>query len=215
VSDHDLVQRSVELEHRLAGTTGPDLLNSSPIDLRQRIVLAAAKVAIEHGQSARRLLLVEVAPNSGVVLVRAQYEALVRSVWLLFCATDAEMARLTATLDASSEQTAKNMAGLLDMLAEVQKRAPAALSQQLVAFRDAQWKSLNSFVHAGIHPLSRTTGGFPKELAFNIAKVSNALTHMAYRVCASLGGEERLVATSGVYLEFRDCFPLMDTTVAS
>lgn len=81
-----------------------------------------------------------------------------------------------------SEQGAKNMAGPLDMLIEIQRRAPDALHLQLVAFRDAQWKSLNSFVHAGIHPLSRATSGFPKVLAIQIAKTTNALAHIAYRL---------------------------------
>ncbi len=202
-----LFRRSLELDCRLADTTGQDLLGSSPIDPRQRIVLAASKVSIEHGQSARLLLLGECAPNSGAALVRAQYEALIRSVWLQFCASDDEILRLAAPLNVVSEQGAKNIAGPLDMLIEIQKRAPDALHLQLSAFRDAQWKSLNSFVHAGIHPLSRVTGGFPVELAIQIAKTSNALAHLAYRVCASIAGNERLAAVTHAHREFDDCFP--------
>lgn len=204
---HRLLHRSTELGRALAEAAGEELLCTSPIEPRQRVVLAAAKVSIEHGQSARLLLLAECAPNSGVALLRSQYEALVRSVWLLFCASDTEVARLAAPLSHSAEQDAKNMAGPLDMLLEIQARAPDALKQQLSAFRDAQWKTLNSFVHAGIHPLSHATGGFPEALAIEIARSSNALAHLAYRVCASLAGNDRLESTTQVYLEFLDCLP--------
>lgn len=204
-----LFRRSVELDCTLASTTGPDLFDSFPIDSRQRVVLAAARVSIEHGKSARLLLLDERAPNSGAALVRAQYEALIRSVWLLFCASSDDIQRLIVPLNPASAHDARNMAGAFEMLVDTQKRAPDALHSQLAAFRDAQWKPLNSFIHTGIHPLSRTTGGFPEELAVQLAKSTNALSHIAYRVCASITGNERLAAVTRAYEDFDDCLPAL------
>jgi hypothetical protein len=148
-----------------------------------------------------------IAPQSGAALLRLQFEAPLRSAWLLFCATDAHVERLTSELSLDSEQAAKNLPGPSDMLAGVVRSAPVGLSDPLVQFDGSSWRALNSYVHAGSHPLKRATRGFPVELAEGLVRLSNGLTHVAYRLQASLLGQGTLDQVTKAWVDFRDVLP--------
>ena len=68
----------------------------------------ACSLSLEHWHSARALLRAGLLP-SALVVHRAQFEALTRSIWLTYAATDEQITKLTADLSPESEQAAKNM----------------------------------------------------------------------------------------------------------
>lgn len=73
------------------------------------------------------------------------------------------------------------------------------------------WDAMNFFVHAGLHPLARTSEGFPRELAANVVRQSNAVQHMAARLLARLSDDSSGLATSGVdavWMQHEDCLPV-------
>jgi len=44
--------------------------------------------------------------------------------------------------------------------------------------REHHWTAMNSFVHGGLHPISRIFDGFPVKLATDLLKSSNGMLHM-------------------------------------
>lgn len=125
------------------------------------------------------------------------------------CAQFNEALLCLMPLDPEAELGAKNSSGLSDMLAAVEKSAPAALATALVEFNHHSRHALNSFVHTGIHPLARTRAGFPPELAEAVVRLSASVSHFAYRLLAALSGsQERTARVTRAYMGFTDCLPM-------
>lgn len=91
-----------------------------------------------------------------------------RSVWLALRSTQNELEKLSAALDVGSEQTAKNVPTVNTMLDHIRAKAPLAAHKALVDFSQHNWQALNSYAHAGIHPLRRHADGYPTELLTNV-----------------------------------------------
>lgn len=182
---------------------------------RHRVAASAASIAIEHALALRASALVG-AMNSVAGLLRLQYEAVLRAAWLLYAANAGQLEKLTGHLDLEAEQSAKNLPGYLDMLSAVERLAPAGLSAPLVEFNRYSRHALNSFVHTGIHPLSRTQSGFPTPLAEKVLKFSAGLMHLSYRILAALSGsQQRMTRVTQAYIAFQDCLPLASAIEAS
>jgi len=203
-----LLQRSAEFELALLAEFPELELRLADSGPKLELVATAAMVSLEHGSVLRKAFEIG-APNTGAALLRLQYEALLKAAWLLFAATPDQVDKLAQPLESEAEQAAKRLPGYLDMLAAVQKTGPAGLTQPLTEFNQHSRHALNSFVHTGIHPLSRTMEGFPLPLAEKILKFANALSHLAYRVLAVLTGEQqRMNQVTKLYLAFVDCLPM-------
>lgn len=202
-----LLQRSTEFEAALLTEFPEGGLMQAPQEPRHEVAAAAALIAIEHAGALRAAAQVG-AMNSAAALLRLQYEAVLRAAWLLFAAGPGQVDRLASALDLETEQKAKNVPGYLDMLAAVEKAAPAGLAAPLVEFSRYSRHALNSFVHAGIHPLTRARNGFPPELVETVLRFSAGLLHFAYRLLAALtGSQERMNRVTHAYSAFADCLP--------
>ncbi len=177
-------------------------------------VQAAAELSFEHAHALRVLFEAGV-PNSAAAMLRLQYEALLRSAWLLYGATDNRLAKATAPLTAEAAQAAKNLRSAEDMLLDLERALKAApelrgLVLPLREIRDVSWQAMNSFVHAGLHPLTRGKSGFPTKLASDLVKNSNGMLHMAARLIARLTGNwEVTTSVEHSYLRFQDCLPIV------
>lgn len=206
----ELLERSGALESTLLHALGGDDFMLAEGSARVLRSASACALSNEHA-AVLRLAFAGAAPNTGSALLRLQFEALVRAAWLLHAATDEQVARAAAPLDLNAEQAAKNLPGATVMLAALATKAPVGLVQPLQQFSDVSWKALNSFVHAGLHPLHRLDGGFPVSLGQQLVRNSNGLLHMSYRMLASLSGRADLMDTiTRLWPVFPDCFPLMD-----
>lgn len=110
------------------------------------------------------------------------------------------MGKITAPLDLKAEQAANNLPSLSKMLDEIRKgvgsRVPGRASQMLDAFKDASWRSLNSYVHGGVHALRRQTDGYPEHLLLDVLRNSNALATMAGMTLSLLTDESTARAMS-------------------
>lgn len=92
--------------------------------------------------------------------------------------------------------------------APLQSDCPPGLLEQIVTFDKAIWRSLNSFVHAGIHPLRHGQDGFPMWLAIQVLQSSNALVTMAVAMLSKLTGEDRgLDEMNRIIPTCADCLP--------
>lgn len=168
-------------------------------------------VALEHAVSLRALMTLGL-PTSAVSLMRLQFEALTRAMWLIYAANDGAIAKLMAPLTTESEQAAKNLPSASDMIEQMGRRVgdnvPAVSHQMLLRFNDLSWHAMNSFVHGGIHPLRRHADGFPAHLALQILRNSNGLTTMTGMALAILTGDEAIAKPmSKIQPEFADCLP--------
>lgn len=174
----------------------------------------AAHLSLEHG-AAVRILFGAGAPNAACALLRSQYEAALRGAWALYAASNEKVDKLNRPLDLDSEQAAKNLDGPEKMLDALKARAGfnqqlLGLVMPLVEIRENQWKAMNSFVHGGIHPLQRTEG-FPLQLAAQVVRNSNGISHIACRLVMRLATQldtTLAVQTERAYVGFEDCVPM-------
>ena len=168
--DHALEESDALAEELLALIDLP-LFDDSP---RLTVADTACSLALEHWHSVRLQLAAGLLP-SALVVHRAQFEAIVRSIWLTYCASEVDVSKLQTSLDLESEQAAKNISQTQPMMEAIAKTAPTQAHAALARFKDNSWKALNSYAHAGIHPLRRHAEGYPAALAHSVLRNSNGL----------------------------------------
>lgn len=203
-----MLLRSDALHERLN-----ELLDEAEFDgsARGEAALGMCVVAMEHGTALRALMALGM-PTSAVSLMRLQFEALTRSMWLIYAASDAAIEKLSAPLTLEAEQAAKNLPSAKEMIDQIGNRVghtvPAAAHQMLTQFKDVSWTAMNSFVHGGIHPLRRSADGFPVHLALQVLRNSNGLSTMTGMTMAVLTGDEAIAKPmSKIQPAFADCLP--------
>ncbi len=203
-----MLHRSDALHERLDALLDDAEFDGSP---RGEAALGMCLVSMEHAVALRALMALRL-PTSAVSLMRLQFEALTRAMWLLYAASDAAIDKLLAPLTLQSEQAAKNLPGASEMIEQIGKRVgqgvPPAAHQMLSHFKDVSWHAMNSFVHGGIHPLRRSADGFPVHLALQVLRNSNGLTTMTGMAMAALTGDEAVAKSmSKIQPTFADCLP--------
>lgn len=183
-----IFDESDRLADELMAQIDVPLFDDSP---RIRTSDVACSLSLEHWTSTRCLLSAGLLP-SAVVVHRAQFEALSRSIWLLYVASDEQISKLTATLSMESEQAAKNMPQIAEMMQALAKSAPKNAYDALARFKENSWKALNSYAHAGVHPLRRHADGYPIQLLNDLLRNSNGLAVVSCMQAAILSGQQLL-----------------------
>jgi hypothetical protein len=174
---------------------------------RKRVSVVACSLSLEHGDAVRLLLASTLVP-SALVAHRAQYEAAVRAVWAFYAASPTHIEKLSADLTLDAEQSAKNLPTTHEMMVALGPKAPAAAFQALSNFKSNSWGVLNSFAHAGIHPLKRHEQGYPLVLLEQIQKNANAIAIVAAMQAAVLTGSQPLVQEIGKFQRtYNDVLP--------
>ncbi|TQM12263.1 hypothetical protein FB548_2194 [Pseudoxanthomonas sp. 3HH-4] len=196
----DFVEQSHDLAVALI-----DCVSYETYDDSARIALSdvLASLAFEHSHSARMLLHTGFLP-SALVVHRSQFESVVRSLWVLYSASDESIAKLSAELTLQTEQAAKNTPLAAKMMEELATTAPPNAFKPLFEFKAHSWGALNSYVHAGIHPIRRHAEGYPLELLANVMKNVNGLTVVTAMQAAILTGIPNLQRE---VLDIADRFP--------
>ena len=207
---NDLLKRSAELEEVLLPFLALPPANSTDKLVSSRIMCG---VSFEHAESAK---ILTAAGNftSALSIVRLQYEALVRAMWLLYAASDTAVTKLMVDL---SQDTAKkaDQPMLSEMLKELDGKAPPVAVSQLLEIKEYHWKPLSSYVHGGIHALHRHSKGYPEPLLLQIIKTSNAFSVMAAMHLVMLSGDAN---QSGkipkIQQGFANCLPDLNNSVS-
>lgn len=184
-------------------------LASFPDTSKCDAILAMHNIALEHAAALRELIRAGL-PTSAVGMLRLQYEAVVREIWLLYAASETAITKLIAPLTPESEQAASNSLPTFSiMLSEIEKRGPPAVHRLLKEFKDYSWRPLNSFVHSGIHAVSRNRDGYPIGLLEQAVRQSNNLSHMsAIAVTQLLNNGGLVMAVVELAQKFPDCLQL-------
>lgn len=115
-----LLKQSSELDQAAEGFLLLPLADSSA---RLAAGQVMASMALEHSESLKALASLG---NliSATSLLRLQYETIVRGVWLLYVAKDADIEVIQTDITESSEARAAKLPGLSQMLKDLEGRAP-------------------------------------------------------------------------------------------
>ena len=185
------------------------LLNHPLYDESTKLVTShlACSMSMEHWTATMTLLQSELLLSAATVH-RSQFEALLRSIWVLYAVSDAQINKLAAELSAEAEQAAKNLPQVAEMMTAIEKHGPPQAYDALTRFKNNSWKALNSYTHAGIHPLKRHAEGYPIQLIESVAKNANGLAVLAAMQASVLCGLQPLQRQIlDLAAKYPDCMP--------
>lgn len=171
----------------------------------------AALLSLEHASGAYVLIGQGLFP-SAYLLLRPQYECLVRGIWLLYAASDAWVEKLSEPLTLENAKRANEGPMLAEMLKQLESNpsSPAPIVEQLKQYRDVTWRALNSYSHGGLHPLSRTLTGYPAQLTYDAVRNSNAVLALTTQLVSILSGDPiNMAPVRRFHIEFADCLPIL------
>lgn len=180
------LDRGEQLVALLWDVVDEPLYDESP---RLRLSATLAGTSLEMARSVR-VLCSENQLLGATVCLRSQFESIVRSVWVLHCANDHQVARLwTDELTNETTQGAKNLP-LVGRMLDDMERCPnlANLLVALNEFKTSAWQPLNSFVHAGLHAVIHTKFGWPDTLVDQTFRISNGICVLAFTHLGLLTG---------------------------
>ena len=184
---------------------------SSYDDLRAAIAFDCGSLSIEHASSVLALIA-SGRLNSAMVLMRPQFENLVRGIWLAHAASDQWVEKLAQPLTLNSEKHANEGPMLAEMLKQLEASpdSPHAIVDQLKEFKAVLWKPLSGFTHGGIHPLARQVTGYSPQLVFDALRNANGVLSITVQLVSLLTGDAtRMEPVRQMHNEFSDCFPLI------
>jgi hypothetical protein len=201
---NEILMLSATLEEKLISFFDLKPYDSSDRILSSRIMCS---VAFEHAESVK-ILIASGNFTSATGLVRLQYEALVRAIWLLYAASELSRSTLMSELTNESATKASKLPMLGDMLKNLEGKAPQEAMDKLFEFKEYSWKPLNFYVHGGIHAINRHSKGYPLPLLFQVLKASNGLSVMVGMLLVILSGDSRQSGKiTKISKEFVDCLP--------
>jgi len=154
---------------------------------RSTVVAGLSQMSVDHATAVQSLICTLL--QSAISLVRPQYEALVRSIWACHVAPESDLERLLAPLTLESQQAAKKLPGVQGMFVRLQRYGPQGAGQLLARARENLYVGLNSYLHAGIHPLARQLTRYPEPLLVGVLMNSNALAMLTILNLAQLRPE--------------------------
>lgn len=201
-----IIERSKDLRDLIASAWQASELPDEP---RARAVEGLCLLTIEHATSIQ--LLIDTCPASAIVLMRPQYESLVRAVWVTHAAAESDFDRLLAPLTLESQQAAKKLPGIPEMLASLEKSGQHGAARLLARARARLGDGLNSYIHGGIHPFARMRDGYATKFLADMQRNSNALSILTLIVLAEISFEmEVLELLDALNLEFKEVLPVLE-----
>jgi len=201
---NQLLSRSVEFERKLFQNINTEFLSHSPKNEASRIL---SIVSFEHAESLK-MLLASGNFTSSIGLLRLQYEAFVRALWVFYSASDIAVSKLMSELTAESARKTQKLPMLSEMLKKLEGKAPKIVLDQLLEFKEYSWKPLSSYIHGGIHAIRRHSKGYPVQLLIQTVKASNGVSLMAAMFLIIVAND---ISKKGlmpiIQRDFKDCLP--------
>jgi len=122
---------------------------------------------------------------------------------------------LFAELTPESQQAAKRLPGIPQMLEGIGRSGPRGAQALLGRARARLMDGMNSYVHGGIHPFRRGQDGYPIPLLVDVLKNSNAMSMVTLLVLAELDGDAVVDLVKALHVEFEDILPELEPFAAS
>lgn len=183
-------------------------------DDSQRLLAVASlgMLSVEHSTGVRYLFKTK-CTSSAFALFRLQYEALVKSLWVLFVAKDEDIDSIVGILEEArvtkNKKIFPSISKMLEQLLSANTPAHRHVLS-LVELKDQSWDAMNSFVHSGLHAVRRNITGYPTELIYTvILQSNNMLTISAYLMAVIMGSSKATNAVLKAQQNYMDCFQLI------
>jgi hypothetical protein len=115
--------------------------------------------------------------------------------------------KLLSELTSESAQAANSLPMVSVMMKSMEGKAPQNALQPLLEFKENSYKPLSSYIHGGIHVISRKKQGYPVILLENVLKNSNQLSGVAAYFW-SHQTKNPLIITHAMnsFKKYQDCF---------
>lgn len=208
VNLNSLLARSAELEKALVPFLNIQKVTQSDRLTTSRIMCG---VAMEHAESVK-ILIASGNFTSALGLIRLQYEALLRAMWLCYAASDDTVSKLLREFTRETIGTSEKLPMPAEMLKGLEGKAPQGAMVSLIGFKENSWKPLSSYVHGGVHALHRHSTGYPTSLLADTLRASNALSTMAAMLAVILSGDRTIAGgMQELQVSFADCLPPLAT----
>ncbi|HFE9906830.1 TPA: hypothetical protein ACGA4X_001825 [Acinetobacter baumannii] len=186
-----------------------EIINSTVIDCGPRLDLVeqCIYISFEHGIGVNTLLTLDM-PIQAMVLFRSQFESAVRAYWLLFCATNIQISKLSFGYT-FEEQFVKDtfpmLSEILDMLQKLVLPAKPVINM-FIEFKKYHLNQLNSFVHTGKHSFTHDVMGFDENLVLTLMKQSNNLITASSQLMLAHTVPDKQKFIHLLIEKYRDCF---------
>jgi hypothetical protein len=198
------MRRTDALYDRIATHLRNVLLDDSP---RGRLVSSMSTMVIGHGLAIRLLVSAEQFA-SATALLRVQFEAVVRAIWLHFAAAEESVEDFALLVSTSASHEAADTPKVPDMLNAIDRVAPPQVGEMLRDLKVSAWGAMNSRVYGGIHPVIRASSGYSSDYVLGMLRNANGLTTMAAMLIAILSGDERVSkGMVQIQMDHLDCLP--------
>lgn len=208
----DLLHQSDKLATELS-----EFLELPPYDNSPRIIASRTLcgVSFEHSESVR-ILITKGNFTSSLGVLRMQYEALVKAIWALYAASENSISKLQSNLSQETAKWADKIPLLSELLVELEGKAPVQALEQLNEFKEYSWKPLSSYIHGGIHAITRSGTGYPIELLAQAVRSSNGLQIMAGMMLVILSGDTKQQGRMPkIQQRFASCCPSLNPAAQS
>ncbi|WP_171499135.1 DUF6988 family protein [Acinetobacter oleivorans] len=190
-----------------------EIINSKVIDCGPRLDLVeqCIYISFEHGIGVNTLLTLDM-PIQAMVLSRAQFESAVRAYWLLFCASNFQISKLSFGYTFEEQFVKDTFPTLTEMLEMLQKLdLPAkAVINMFVEFKKYHLNQLNSFVHTGKHSFTRDVMGFDENLVLTLLRQTNNLITATSQIMLTHTVPDKQKFIHFLIEKYRDCFFLQE-----
>jgi len=179
---------------------------AAPTTRRGFLALGFGAVSLEHWAS-QRLLLAEGLHVTGFALVRLQFEAIIRTIWILECADDAWLARFVEPMPDGQLEEPVLGPSVPNMLAVMAAKLPQ-IAGMLAELKGGAWAPMHSYVHGGVRPIVQSLAGVTAYQVSAVLRNANGLGLLAMNAMAIASGDPTLQgAIRQLQLDFLDCLP--------
>lgn len=186
-----VLHRSDELDDAIMQLLAAEAYRPANDTSRVLTSVGAAAVSIEHARALRCLIAVD-HPSSAIALLRLQFEALTRAVWMLYAASDSDVSLAAAVLSPQTEKDASKLPGVSKMLTELgktaapQRRSADCNAEQVQRDIAPCTELFRPWWHTRA---AATPGGISREINFSGAGVLKWPTHVERNDIVSADGQ--------------------------
>lgn len=207
MNKEELFERSL----RMIAELKSEIIQSDIIDCGPRLELVeqCIYISFEHGIGVN-VLLVAGLPTQAMILLRSQFEAVVRAYWLLFIATNHQVSKLNFSYTFEEQFESDTCLGLRKMLEQLIKadlEAKPAIDH-LCLFEKYHLKQLHSLVHTGKQSFTRDVMGYADEMLLILMRQSNNLITIAAQIMLKHTIPEKQKFIHTLIEKYRHCFYL-------
>ena len=176
--------------------------------IRNTLTKCLSGISFEHSNSLMNLMAIN-NHTTAVSLLRLQYEAVVRSMWLHFATKDTFLDKYAAPIDV--KKLPPDFPTITEMINQISNGLVKGPGEMLSSFKEVAWAGMNSYVHNGFLPIERFLNGYPEALLIQIINNSNALNIMLAMVLARISGDYDLVSlVKQLQIDFQDSLPALE-----